>query len=220
MLAQEGLSEWQLVYDVDPGDERSADAITGWLIDQFGVPELDGPVRVSVSTGGAAAARNRGILQARSPAFVNLDGDDLLLDGALQRVSESLETGARFGLSNTVELVEGLAEMSVYREVGHEFFDEVHGPGWLKRCWLEVLPEYTNPARLTTLHARRSDYLDAGGYSPMPRCEEMLLLRNLDHTGGLRILGSPTHGYRSHSASVTSEPGDALGDVQWDALWS
>lgn len=222
VLAQEGLLEWQLVYDVDPGYSGCADAITEWLEAEIGdYSLLDERVRTSVSRGGASAARHRGILQAGSDRFVNVDGDDLLLPGALERIAESLATGARFGLGNTLE-VDGGGEASSgepLRPRGHEFFDELRGPGWLRECWLEVLPPYTNPARLATLHADRTAYLDAGGYSAMPRCEEMLLLRNLDRGGGLRLLGEPTHTYRTHGASVTSEPGDELGDLSWGLLW-
>ena len=203
--------EWRITFDVNDTTMQahgrsgvSVGVIAKHVWSTTGVDLLGDPrIHLDTSSGGVSAARHRGIITADAPVFRNLDGDDLLFDGALTDCLVALDQpGVTHGLGNTLDFPEEGAARFFRRATSidkHHVYDQ----GFLEQWWRERKSP-VNPARLNTLHATRLAYLHAGGYAPQNLGEEILLMLNLGRMGKIAISDRAQSMYRQWSGSVTN----------------
>lgn len=189
--------EWVICFDIKGTecDGFSPEQVRDWAYLYAGTPLIHGEnIRVFTSDlSGVGAARHTAILHANSPLVRNLDGDDILLPGALERCVKHLSIpGVTHGYSNTIEVTE-LGEYNQFLPDGSPFFGE-HGPGWLPSTW-PGLPEGKQPVHLNTLHMTRRAYIRAGGYAAVARAQDLPLAVSLSNFGSVYVDPEPQSTY-------------------------
>ncbi|MGW4211584.1 glycosyltransferase family 2 protein [Lentzea sp. NPDC004789] len=182
--------EWLVQHD---GDDRGA------------VAELlpDDP-RVSVSwspSSGSAGTRNMAAARSTGEFVRNLDADDQLLEGALERDLRVLLAHEHVGW-----VTSSARDLLPSGEIVSWAFDDpaegVLEPGWVLDSF--VANEWRLPVHPATLCVRRDLLLAMGGWMGLPRSVDTGLLLALQTFSAGYFLAAPSLLYRKHPAQMTA----------------
>ncbi|WP_341946471.1 glycosyltransferase [Microbacterium sp. LWH11-1.2] len=151
----------------------------------------DRRVRVLSRPNRGVSATLTDLLDATDSELVaRMDADDLVLPGRFRRQLTALDGGADAVFTTVVTWGSGLP--GVPRPTGIDAED----------FGLHLL--LTNPVAHSTLVARRSAIVDAGGYRSLPTEDYDLWLRMVEHGARIRRLALPGLAYRVHPGQVTA----------------
>jgi glycosyltransferase involved in cell wall biosynthesis len=152
--------------------------------------------------GGPGLCRNVAATHARGSILRNLDADDILLPGALAADVATL-SDARYGWC-TSEAVDLLPDGTT-REVGVRGGDRDIARGEIAEQWRrsEILDVH-----VSTLAVRRREFWAAGGYTALPRSEDVALLARLSAQSLGRHRAQPGLLYRKWPGQITATDRD------------
>ncbi|WP_298040054.1 glycosyltransferase family 2 protein [uncultured Microbacterium sp.] len=167
-------------------DDGSTDATAEEIgrIDDSRVRVLSRPNR------GVAAALNELLSVTDSEFVARMDADDLVLPGRFRRQRQAVGAGADAVFTTVVTWGAGVPSLPRPTGIEPEDFP------------LHLL--LTNPVAHSTLFARRSAMVDAGGYRSVPTEDYDLWLRMAVRGTRLRRLPLPGLAYRIHPGQVTA----------------
>jgi GT2 family glycosyltransferase len=157
-------------YEIVIVDDGSAQPLSEWL------PDVRMPCRVTAvrqANGGAAAARHRGVLQARGDVLVVTDDDMQVPRDFLATHLSYHETGSRRAIIGRIRPSSKLPEMPLFERFHADLLDR-----WKAR-------RRGGEALCTgNLSLRRSDYLAVGGFdTSLERAEDIDLGIRLEQSG-------------------------------------
>ncbi|KJK49471.1 hypothetical protein UK23_13710 [Lentzea aerocolonigenes] len=183
--------EWLVQHDGDDGG-----AVSRLL-------PADPRVKIAAFSPASGEACTRNLAFARSTGeFVrNLDGDDRLTEGALERDVQVLLTHENVGWVTSAAL-DLLPDGEV---VSWEFGDPAEGvlePGWLLDTF--VRDDWRLPVVPGTMCVRRELLLALGAWMGLPRSADTGLLMALQTVSAGYFIGTPGMLYRKHPAQVTA----------------
>jgi glycosyltransferase involved in cell wall biosynthesis len=186
-----------------------------WLIQHDGEaesePSFDDP-RVTFSASpaaGAAGARNLALARSSGEFVRNLDADDLLTGGALERDVQILLAHQNVGWVTSAAL-DLLPDGEVVSWASGDPGERVLEPGWLLDVFISN--EWRLPVVPGTMCVRRDLLLALGGWMALPRSEDTGLLMALQTVSAGYFIATPSMFYRKHGVQVTA------GDVHNDPV--
>jgi glycosyltransferase involved in cell wall biosynthesis len=149
--------------------------------------------------GGPSVARNLGLARASGTLVRNLDGDDVLLPGALARDVLALAGDQTLAWVTSVALDLGAGDAApAHPPAGRLLRGSVRQSVVERGGALPVHP--------TTLCARREVLLALGGWTALPSGGDTALLLALDAVSDGCFLDQPSVRYRKHPNQVTARP--------------
>lgn len=199
-LQAQSLEDWEALV-VDDGDR---DAVAAAFAPFAGDPRMR---LIQTGNGGVAAARNRGLAEARADAIAFLDGDDLYEADYLERMLRALDEHPEAGFVACDALLFGKGPRS------NTLFSEtypIEGPVTLER----VLSRRVNIFTATLVRRRALE--DVGGYEPdLRRAEDLdLWIRLLARGWGAVTLAAPLARYRRRPGSLSGDLRPLLQDCR------
>lgn len=151
-------------------DDGSAEPVGSWL------PGLDLPFRVTAvrqANSGPAAARHRGIVEARGELTVITDDDMQLLPGFLEAHLAAHPAGSRRAVIGRIRASARLPQMPVFERFHARLLDR-----WANR------PLHGDLLYTGNMSVRRADYLAVGGFdTSLERAEDADLGIRLELSG-------------------------------------
>ena len=174
-------------------DDSSSDA-TGDILSQF--KSRDSRVRVLQGTarGGVASSLNLLLAESRHQVIARMDADDFCFPWRFQMQLRALsETRSDLVFSNRVNFGSTLLS---FRPSAVSPISSKESPFWLA---------VTNPVAHSTLMAKKSALLNAGGYVPGPAEDYELWMRLAADGAQIIRTARPAIGYRLHPNQVTKE---------------
>lgn len=193
VLAQELPTDWTWEWLIQ------GDGVTADQIEAAGIAPSD-QVRIGTNRpGGPGVARTMALARSHGELICNLDGDDLLLPGALARDIAALsQPDIAWSTCKALDLApDGTLS-------GWQFPDPVHGAiprGFVSEYWqannwrLPVLPG--------TLCIRRDLAVLLGGWMALESSEDTGLLLAASETADGFFIDEPGLAYRKHDAQMT-----------------
>lgn len=181
-------------------DDGSRDATTEVVLKHTA---MDVRVRLIIQkNAGVAAARNRGITEAKSDLIAPLDSDDLWAPTKIEKQLQALRQGGeRVGLVYTWFAV--IDEHGNVLDLEHRPLDA--GSALRRMCRGNVIGNGSSPLM------RKSAILEAGGYEPALRaaraqgCEDMLVYFRIAERCEFALVKEHLTGYRRHPEAMSED---------------
>jgi glycosyltransferase involved in cell wall biosynthesis/peptidoglycan/xylan/chitin deacetylase (PgdA/CDA1 family)/SAM-dependent methyltransferase len=164
---------------------------------------IDSRVRlITQANGGVAAARNRGIAEAKSDLIAPLDSDDLWAPTKIEKQLQAMsQGGAKVALVYTWFAV--IDEKGNVRDLEHQPLD--CGPVLQRMCRGNLVGNGSSPLM------RKSAILEAGGFDPGLRsahaqgCEDLLLYFRISERHEFAVVPEHLTGYRRHADAMSED---------------
>jgi glycosyltransferase involved in cell wall biosynthesis len=179
-----------------------------WLIQHDGdcdtaLPFVDARVKFATSpAAGEACTRNMAVARSSGEFVRNLDADDQLMDGALERDVDVLLTHDKVGW-----VTSGARDLLPDGEVVSWAFDDpaegLIEPGWTLDTFIEN--EWRLPVHPVTLCVRRDLLIAMGAWMGLARSADTGLLMALQTVSAGYFIATPSLLYRKHAAQVTAQ---------------
>jgi glycosyltransferase involved in cell wall biosynthesis len=189
VLDQELPTRWKLEWCLQFDGDRSSTTV-----------EFDDPrVLRGVNTThlGTGPTRNLAIARSSGDVLVQLDGDDILLPGALSSLLPHFDDDAIGWVVGRADdlLLDGSTEAFVPALLGHT------SAGLVSQFWLD---NHLLPFHSAGFSARRSLVLEAGGYLDLAAAEDVALVLAVTDTAPGRVIADPTTLYRKWPEQTTA----------------